>query len=152
MHKILNIHTINGTKTLEVSDEIYSAFMDPIWSEKKKEQRKFAYLKEISCYEISFDDPDFFESDPKNNRYRGLSEKYYASDPESVYLRSEFWNIMYSALKTLPEDEAKIVYFVDFEQNTVAEYARHFSIPYTTAQYRLNSGRKKMRTFLTNLK
>ena len=62
--------TIDGIEQeISVSDEVYSAFMDPIWRKKKREQRRKLRKNEMDTISIEESQIPIADSDNPENIY-----------------------------------------------------------------------------------
>ena len=125
--------TIDGIEQeISVSDEVYSAFMDPIWRKKKREQRRKLTKNEMDTISIEESQIPIADSD----------------NPENIYLLKELCQELRSVMKMLSTDEADLIKSIYWGGLSLSDYSKQSGIPYTTLVYRHRKILKKLRLAL----
>lgn len=125
--------TIDGIEQeISVSDEVYSAFMDPIWRKKKREQRRKLRKNEMDTISIEESQIPIADSD----------------NPENIYLLKELCQELRSVIKMLSTDEADLIKSIYWGGLSLSDYSKQSGIPYTTLVYRHRKILKKLRLAL----
>ena len=125
--------TIDGIEQeISVSDEVYSAFMDPIWRKKKREQRRKLRKNEMDTISIEESQIPIADSD----------------NPENIYLLKELCQELRSVMKMLSTDEADLIKSIYWGGLSLSNYSKQSGIPYTTLVYRHRKILKKLRLAL----
>lgn len=125
--------TIDGIEQeISVSDEVYSAFMDPIWRKKKREQRRKLRKNEMDTISIEESQIPIADSD----------------NPENIYLLKELCQELRSVMKMLSTDEADLIKSIYWGGLSLSYYSKQSGIPYTTLVYRHRKILKKLRLAL----
>ncbi len=125
--------TIDGIEQeISVSDEVYSAFMDPIWRKKKREQRRKLRKNEMDTISIEESQIPIADSD----------------NPENIYLLKELCQELRSVMKMLSTDEADLIKSIYWGGLSLSDYSKQSGIPYTTLVYRHRKILKKLRLAL----
>ncbi len=125
--------TIDGIEQeISVSDEVYSAFMDPIWRKKKREQRRKLRKNEMDTISIEGSQIPIADSD----------------NPENIYLLKELCQELRSVMKMLSTDEADLIKSIYWGGLSLSNYSKQSGIPYTTLVYRHRKILKKLRLAL----
>lgn len=119
---------------ISVSDEVFSAFMDPIWREKKKEQRRKTFFEQKKLNFVSIESSEIPIVDPDT--------------PEDAYLQKEFRRELMLAMKTLASDEADLIKSIYWGGLSLSDYSKKSGIPYTTLVYRHKAILRKLRLAL----
>lgn len=106
--------TIDGIEQeISVSDEVYSAFMDPIWRKKKREQRRKLRKNEMDTISIEESQIPIADSD----------------NPENIYLLKELCQELRSVMKMLSTDEADLIKSIYWGGLSLSDYSKQSGIP-----------------------
>lgn len=118
---------ING-KDVEVTKEVFDAYMRPVWREKKRQAVRAG--KERSM--------DYFEGGADSFPSRERLVEDIAED--KILLEG-----LFSALETLTEDDRELIDALYFREQSERAYAREINVPRTTITYRRDKVIKKLR-------
>ena len=130
--KIINMHK----NKIPVTEEVYSAFMAPLWRDAKKLQRRNAFFEanNLSIISIEGTNPPIAVHDT----------------PESIYLQTELHQEIMRAISTLSANDAELIDWIYFKEQTLSDYAEKTGIPYSTLAYRHKRALKKLKNVLKN--
>lgn len=102
--KELIIYSKHLSSKVSVTDEVYSAYMDPVWREKKQLQRRKALFEADNMSIISIE---------------SIGSTIAAQDtPETIYLLKERRREIMRAISALPAADAELIVWVYFEKRT----------------------------------
>lgn len=134
--KKLIIYSNHLSSKVSVSDEVYSAYMDPVWREKKQLQRRKALFEADNMSIISIE---------------SIGSTIAAPDtPETIYLLKEQRREIMRAISALPAADAELIVWVYFEKRTLSDYSEKTGIPNSTLTYRHKRALKRLKEIFKN--
>lgn len=110
--------------------------MAPLWRDAKKLQRRNAFFEANNFSIISIE---------------GTNPPIAVHDtPESIYLQTELHQEIMRAISTLSANDAELIDWIYFKEQTLSDYAEKTGIPYSTLAYRHKRALKKLKNVLKN--
>lgn len=134
--KKLYMYNNTLSEGIPVNDEVYSAYMDPVWREKKQLQRRKALFEADNMSIISIE---------------SIGSTIAAPDtPETIYLLKEQRREIMRAISALPAADAELIVWVYFEKRTLSDYSEKTGIPNSTLTYRHKRALKRLKEIFKN--
>ena len=134
--KELKIYSNHLSSKVSVSNEVYSAYMDPVWREKKQSQRRKALFEADNMSIVSIE---------------SIGSTIAAQDtPETIYLLKEQRREIMRAISALPAADAELIVWVYFEKRTLSDYSDKTGIPNSTLAYRHKRALKRLKEIFKN--